>query len=291
MTNNPAHFWHIIQTTTMLKTINYCVLLAIVLVSCGNPPDKAPKTPPPEPAPVESHEASSHDSKPPPRNYYFPTPGEIFTALSKIDDIAWLKNATTPETLNFESDHENSFWLGVCVADAFVSLKAGNRDVFSEMNQHVFSMSESLGIEDELTTARQQLSDHNQGADLDVLASDLDQLYMDFVRSLDDYQNGETIYTFSNIGGWAEGVRIIGSDLQTNFNQESAQLIFDTGLISELVKHAHLFDPEEETQKVEDIKNDLKKAKEIISKNKDAINIVAVNDLVEIANHILDTFK
>lgn len=276
----------------MYKLTIVCAMLMSACISCQQPTvtqETSPASSPPDV--IDDHNNASSDQNSNRRDYYFPTPGEIFTALSKIDDVEWLRNASLVDKPEYTGDAHNSFWLGVCVADAFVALKAEERDVFSNMNQSVYHFSEKLGIDGELEGAKKQLSDNVSGGDLQALTSGLDLLYRDFVQSLSEYRNGEIIYTYSNIGGWAEGVRIIGSDVLEDFNTESAELLFDSRLVSELVQLAHRNTQMPDLDKDKVLKEQLKKALQIIKDNEGNINPQAVTDLVMAANNILNTLR
>lgn len=222
--------------------------------------------------------------------YFMPSPGEIFSAMNKLDEVNWMENATLLEENSFEENDAQSFWMGVCVADAFMAIQAKDNENLSDMNMLIFDFAKNLGIEESLEESRNKLEEMNTNQNWESLTSGVDNVYTDFINGLDSVQGGDKLLAYSSLGGWAEGVQVIGTHVSNNFNQESAKLLFADNVVNELVSRMEGLSVDDEAQKTA-ILDELTKIQTVIADNSDNITKESVDQLVAGANSILSTMK
>lgn len=183
-----------------------------------------------EEGPEKDYAISEADKQQAASNYLVPSPGEILSALNKLDRVDWTQLASFNQKANYENKYARSLNLGVRVADAFVAINAEDSESFGEMSSIIFDLGQKLGIGRVLTEKRADLDElAGRGAWSDMRA-ELDNVQSEIQSEVEALGESDLV-VLASLGGWLEGLRVVSGHLKDNYSEDNSELLNQGGLI------------------------------------------------------------
>lgn len=159
-----------------------------------------------------------------------PSPGEVLNALSKIGRVQWSSLVTYNKFYNYKGRNVQALNIGIRVADAFVALHDKDKANFGDMNTVIYGLAEELSISNIIEDQKNLLQELSQKDDWVLLVIELNtmnaQLQEDLIK-----QKEEDIVILSNVGAFFEGMRIVSSHFDSNYDGEKIGLLKQVELI------------------------------------------------------------
>lgn len=163
-------------------------------------------------------------------NYLIPSPGEVLSALNKLDRVDWTQLASFNQQANYENKYARSLNLGIRVADAFVAINAEDSENFGEMSSIIFDLRQKLGIGRVITEKRADLDElAGRGAWSDMRA-ELDNVQSEIQEEVEALGESDLVI-LASLGGWLEGLRVVSGHLKDNYSEDNSELLNQGGLI------------------------------------------------------------
>lgn len=217
----------------------------LLCVACGQTPEKTQETPqdakqasgeqggqypPKDKAAQKAVSLSMDEISAAKEQYLVPSPGEILSALDKLDRVAWSQLASYDTKADYDDKYVRALNLGVRVADAFMAVNARDASKFGEMSTIVFDLAREIGLGDVLEGKRSELDNLAAEGRWDELRAALDNVQNDVRQEVKAMGESELI-VLASIGGWMEGLRVVSAHLKDNYAAEKAELLKQARLI------------------------------------------------------------
>ncbi|MEM7656422.1 MAG: hypothetical protein AAF399_09870 [Bacteroidota bacterium] len=163
-------------------------------------------------------------------NYLVPSPGEILSALDKLDRVSWNELASYNQNGSYDNKYARSLNLGVRVADSFVAINAEDAENFGYMSSLVFELGEDLGIKRVLTEKREDLNELARRGAWSDMRAELDNIQGEIQGQIEAIGE-EDLVVLAGIGGWLEGLRVVSAHLKDNYSEDHSELLNQGSLI------------------------------------------------------------
>lgn len=164
-------------------------------------------------------------------SFLAPSPGEVFSALDKLENVDWSLLASYNSNILYDDDYKRSLNLGIRIADAIVAIYARDAKHFGEMNEAIFSLASELGLSDAMIEKKAYLSEMVELGKWESLNVELDNVHHDIQAEVEEMGDDELI-TLTGVGGWLEGLRVTSDYLASHYNRKQTDILNQGKLIS-----------------------------------------------------------
>jgi len=222
--------------------------------------------------------------------YLIPSPGEIFTALDKLDQVPWGQMPSYESRTAYNDNETRALNLGIRVADAFMAIKAQDASNLGEMNEQIFSMSQEIGLGDALFQRREEIENLVGESKWDELNASLDNVQADVRQEVESMGEGELV-VLASIGGWMEGLRAITDYLQNDYSEEKAELLELQDLLSYFNEEFKQMDSDVASHPL--VTQTQQAVNEILQviENKDMVSQEDVSQINQITSNLINTIE
>ena len=163
-------------------------------------------------------------------NYLVPSPGEILSALDKLDRVEWSQLASYNSSGSYANKYARSLNLGVRIADSFVAINAEDAENFGTMSGLVFDLGRELGISRVLTEKREDLEELASRGSWPEMRAELDNIQGE-IKAEVEALGEDDLMVLAGIGGWLEGLRVVSAHLKDNYSEDKSELLNQGHLI------------------------------------------------------------
>jgi hypothetical protein len=157
-------------------------------------------------------------------NLVLPSPGEVLSAMNK-ENVDWSKIGIAYSKNPDVSDPEMAaLAIGVYGADAFLSINKKDKKMLSSIIQEMLPLAQVLGIEEEVQINGGKIKSLAMQDKWTEISTELNRL-MGQVGETVKKKLGAEKAVLIEIGGWIEGMRLITTALNNNYQQDATDLL------------------------------------------------------------------
>ena len=216
-----------------------------------------------------------------------PLPGEVFTALNKINGVNWKEYVRTDRGSNFTKRPRIALLLGSVIADGFIAVQAEDTPAVKDIGQRVQALAERINVKRSITEHAKAIIEGADKKKWDSVRQELDRTQSSVQQAMNELHD-EKLSQLVSLGGWLRGTEVLTAVVTKNFSASGAELLHQPDL---LVYFQSQLDgmPEfkSETSLIEQIQGALLEVKPLISTRK-KISAESVRKINQITTRLDD---
>jgi len=153
-----------------------------------------------------------------------PNPSEIFSVLDKLGEPDWASQVRLPNYGARAVRTEQALIFGVVVAEGFLAVQAEDWDAVEEIGRQVISLSQSLGVAEQVKSHAQAILDAAGDGDRRAVRKELDRTQQT-VRETLTLQRDDDLARLVSLGGWLRGTEAATRVIVDAYTDDKAELL------------------------------------------------------------------
>src|SRR6058998_2020087 len=175
-----------------------------------------------------------------------PTPGELFAALGKSEKTNWSGQYRGPMPVTYRNRAQIALNLGGLIADGFIAVEAKDSQQVKNIGSDIIKLAKALGVSERLLGRGNSINEFAQNNEWDTLQEELEATQNEVKSSMQSHADQDLVILVT-LGGWIRGTEVVSSAVLQNFNEQSAKVLRQPGLVKFI--HSKVSDISGETQK------------------------------------------
>src|SRR6058998_2684467 len=175
-----------------------------------------------------------------------PTPGELFAALEKPGKIDWSRQYRGPMPVTYRNRAQIALNLGGLIADGFIAVEAKDGQQVKNIGSDIIKLAKALGVSENLLSRGNSINEFAENNEWDTLQEELEATQNEVKSSMQSHSDQDLVILVS-LGGWIRGTQVVSAAVLQNFNEQSAKVLRQPGLVKFI--HSKVSDISGETQK------------------------------------------
>ena len=160
-----------------------------------------------------------------------PTPGELFSALSKPGKPNWIGQYRGPVPTTYRNRAQIALNLGGLIADGFIAVEAKDSQQVKNIGSDIIKMAKALGVSENLLTRGNSINEFAENDDWDTLQEELEATQNEVKSSMQSHSDQDLVILVS-LGGWIRGTQVVSSSILQNYNEQAAKVLRQPALVS-----------------------------------------------------------
>jgi hypothetical protein len=160
-----------------------------------------------------------------------PTPGELFSALSKPGKPNWIGQYRGPVPTTYRNRAQIALNLGGLIADGFIAVEAKDSQQVKNIGSDIIKMAKALGVSENLLSRGNSINEFAENDDWDTLQEELEATQNEVKSSMQSHSDQDLVILVS-LGGWIRGTQVVSSSILQNYNEQAAKVLRQPGLVS-----------------------------------------------------------
>jgi len=160
-----------------------------------------------------------------------PTPGELFSALSKPGKPNWIGQYRGPVPTTYRNRAQIALNLGGLIADGFIAVAAKDSQQVKNIGSDIIKMAKALGVSENLLTRGNSINEFAENDDWDTLQEELEATQNEVKSSMQSHSDQDLVILVS-LGGWIRGTQVVSSSILQNYNEQAAKVLRQPALVS-----------------------------------------------------------
>ena len=162
-----------------------------------------------------------------------PTPGELFSALTKQIKPTWSGQYRGPIATAYSDRAQIALNLGGLIADGYVAVEAMDSQQVKNLGRDILGLAKNLGISKEILARGASITQFAEDNDWTSLKEELEATQNEVKQALDALHDEELV-TLLSLGGWIRGTQVVSGVVLKNFSGEAASILRQPALVSYL---------------------------------------------------------
>ena len=160
-----------------------------------------------------------------------PTPGELFSALSKPGKPNWIGQYRGPVPTTYRNRAQIALNLGGLIADGFIAVEAKDSQQVKNIGSDIIKMAKALGVSENLLSRGNSINEFAENDDWDTLQEELEATQNEVKSSMQSHSDQDLVILVS-LGGWIRGTQVVSSSILQNYNEQAAKVLRQPALVS-----------------------------------------------------------
>jgi hypothetical protein len=213
-----------------------------------------------------------------------PTPGELFAALGKGSKTNWAGQYRPPIPVTYRDRAQIALNLGGLIADGFIAVEAKDGQQVKNIGSDIIKLAKALGVSEKLLSRGSSINDFAENNEWDTLQEELEATQNEVKSSMQSHADQDLVILVS-LGGWIRGTQVVTSAIMQNYDERSAKVLRQPGLVHFMQSRINEISPELRNQPlVKDVNDQLTKIEKLVSfpagKAPDVEEVRKVNEAV-----------
>ncbi len=172
-----------------------------------------------------------------------PTPGELFAALSKPGKPAWSAHYRGPVPSTFSNRAQLALNLGGLIADGFIAIEAQDSQQVKNIGTDILKLAKALGVSENVLGRGKSINEFAENDQWDALQEELEATQNEVKTSMQSNRDQDYIILVS-LGGWIRGTQVVTGLLTEEYNEATAKVLRQPGLITYIEAKVNEMSPE-----------------------------------------------
>jgi hypothetical protein len=172
-----------------------------------------------------------------------PTPGELFTALSKPGKPNWATQYRAPMSMAFNNRAQLALNLGGLVADGFIAVEAQDGQQVKNIGADIIKLAKALGVSENVLGRGKSINDFAENDEWDSLQEELEATQNEVKTSMQSNRDQDYVILVS-LGGWIRGTQVVSGLVMQEYNPEAAKVLRQPALVSYIQSKVNDVSPE-----------------------------------------------
>ncbi len=194
-----------------------------------------------------------------------PTPGELFAALEKPGKPNWSGQFRGPLPTTYRNRAQIALNLGGLIADGFIAVEAQDSQQVKNIGSDIIKMAKALGVSENILSRGNSINEFAENSDWDALKEELDATQNEVKNSMQSHSDQDLVVLVS-LGGWIRGTQVVSSAVLQNYDEASAKVLRQPGLIDFMKSRIDGISPAlRDNPLVKDVSGQLENIKQLVS--------------------------
>ena len=172
-----------------------------------------------------------------------PTPGELFTALSKPGKPNWSEHYRPPVSMTFNNRAQIALNLGGLVADGFIAVEAQDGQQVKNIGGDIIKLAKALGVSENVLGRGKSINDFAENEEWDSLQEELEATQNEVKTSMQSNRDQDYVILVS-LGGWIRGTQVVSGLITSEYNPDAAKVLRQPALVSYIQSKVNDISPE-----------------------------------------------
>lgn len=172
-----------------------------------------------------------------------PTPGELFTALSKPGKPNWATQYRGPTSMAFSNRAQLALNLGGLVADGFIAVEAEDAQHVKNIGADIIKLAKALGVSENVLGRGKSINDFAENEEWDALQEELEATQNEVKTSMQSNRDQDYVILVS-LGGWIRGTQVVSGLIAENYNPDAAKVLRQPALVTYIQSKVNDISPE-----------------------------------------------
>jgi hypothetical protein len=215
-------------------------LLAVAL--CANVyVARAQESPPPPAGPPLTAEQIAKAAKT--DTLSIPTPGELFSALSKPGNPNWATQYRGPIPMTFRNRAQIALNLGGLIADGFIAVEAQDSQQVKNIGTDIIKLAKALGVSENVLSRGKSINEFAENSEWSALQEELEATQNEVKTSMQSNKDQDLVILVS-LGGWIRGTQVVSGAVMKEYSDASAKVLRQPALVSFIQMRVNDVSPE-----------------------------------------------
>ena len=216
-----------------MKRKNLAVLVGSLSVAIGTllaqEKEKEAKAEPPKKVPIETLRNAKT---------IVPAPAELFAHLNEISSSHWkeivgtLKDELAKKPDAFKDKPTQAANLGIYIADAFVAIKAQDKEAFMDAAKLVKELGSELGAKETIVKKADDARELADKREWKKLTDLVETIRGEVVLQMEE--SDRDLATIATVCGWLQGLHLVADALSEQYSEKASTVLRQSGLVANL---------------------------------------------------------
>ncbi|CAN5740567.1 hypothetical protein BH20VER1_BH20VER1_15140 [soil metagenome] len=160
-----------------------------------------------------------------------PTPGELFSALSKPGKPNWIAQYRAPIPTTYRNRAQIALNLGGLIADGFIAVEAQDSQQVKNIGTDILKLAKALGVSENVLGRGKSINEFAENSEWDALQEELEATQNEVKASMQSNRDRDFVILVS-LGGWVRGTQVVSGSVMQEYNPETARVLRQPALVS-----------------------------------------------------------
>src|SRR5467141_2359559 len=194
-----------------------------------------------------------------------PTPGELFTALSKPSKPNWSGQYRAPMPMTYRNRAQIALNLGGLIADGFIAVEAKDSQQVKNIGSDIIKLAKALGVSENLLKRGNSINEFAENNEWDTLQEELEATQNEVKSSMQSH-NDQDLVILVSLGGWIRGTQVVSGAIARNYDERSAKVLRQPALVKFMQSKINEISPELRSEPlVKDVSEELTGIEKLVS--------------------------
>ena len=172
-----------------------------------------------------------------------PTPGELFSALSKPGNPNWATQYRGPIPMTFRNRAQIALNLGGLIADGFIAVEAQDSQQVKNIGTDIIKLAKALGVSENVLSRGKSINEFAESSEWSALQEELEATQNEVKTSMQSNKDQDLVILVS-LGGWIRGTQVVSGAVMKEYNDASAKVLRQPALVSFIQARVNDVSPE-----------------------------------------------
>jgi hypothetical protein len=172
-----------------------------------------------------------------------PTPGELFSALSKPGNPNWATQYRGPIPMTFRNRAQIALNLGGLIADGFIAVEAQDSQQVKNIGTDIIKLAKALGVSENVLSRGKSINEFAENSEWIALQEELEATQNEVKTSMQSNKDQDLVILVS-LGGWIRGTQVVSGAVIKDYNEASAKVLRQPALVSFIQARVNDVSPE-----------------------------------------------
>src|SRR5215471_5028304 len=153
-----------------------------------------------------------------------PTPGELFSALSKPAKPDWAGRYRGPIAMNYRTRAQIALNIGGLIADGFIAVEAQDTQQVKNIGADIVKMAKALGVSESILSRGNSINQFAENQEWATLQEELEATQNEVKNSMQTHRDQDLIILVS-LGGWIRGTQVVSGVIEKNYDEKLGQVL------------------------------------------------------------------
>jgi hypothetical protein len=153
-----------------------------------------------------------------------PTPGELFSALTKTAKPDWAARYRGPIAMNYKTRAQIALNLGGLIADGFIAVEAQDAQQVKNIGGDVVKMAKALGVSENILARGNSINQFAESDEWSALQEELEATQNEVKASMQSHRDQDLVILVS-LGGWIRGTQVVSGLVVKNYDPNLGQVL------------------------------------------------------------------
>src|SRR6266481_5104067 len=194
-----------------------------------------------------------------------PTPGELFAALGKLEKTNWSGQYRGPMPVTYRNRAQIALNLGGLIADGFIAVEAKDSQQVKNIGSDIIKLAKALGVSENLLSRGNSINEFAENDEWDTLQEELEATQNEVKSSMQSHSDQDLVILVS-VGGWIRGTQVVSAAIMQNYDERSAKVLRQPGLVSFIQSKLNDVSPEMRNEPlIKDVSSELPEVEKLVS--------------------------